>query len=140
MNDQSPEHGWIRTWLDTTFELPFGAASEDNLDLGGARARSSTMTTVGLDDVKERIVEHLAVRKLRDERGLESARRSAFRRDSPAGRPSGSGQDVARRVRGAGAGTIVSSEWPWADCATRPRFEDIDARMWAHDRGALPGR
>jgi ATP-dependent Lon protease len=68
--EQSPEHSWIRTWLDTLTELPWGRRSEDRLDLTEARAILDADHT-GLDDVKERIVEHLAVRKLRKERGLD---------------------------------------------------------------------
>jgi ATP-dependent Lon protease len=75
MSEQSPEHSWIRTWLDTMFDLPWGVTSEDRLDLDEAWAVLDTDHT-GLHDVKERIVEHLAVRKLRKERGLsdESSR------------------------------------------------------------------
>jgi ATP-dependent Lon protease len=69
-SEQSPEHSWIRTWLDRLFELPWGQRSEDNLDLPEARAILDADHT-GLDDVKSRIVEHLAVRKLRRERGLD---------------------------------------------------------------------
>jgi len=68
-SEQSPEHGWIRTWLDTVLELPWGNRSGDNLDVAGARAVLDADHT-GLDDVKDRIVEYLAVRKLRAERGL----------------------------------------------------------------------
>ena len=69
MSEQSPEHSWIRTWLDTMFELPWGVDSEDRLDLDEAWTVLDADHT-GLHDVKERIVEHLAVRKLRKERGL----------------------------------------------------------------------
>jgi ATP-dependent Lon protease len=78
MSEQSPEHSWIRTWLDTVFDIPWSVRSEDNLDLTAAR-RVLDADHTGLDDVKERIVEHLAVRKLRTERGLgapEEGRRS----------------------------------------------------------------
>src|SRR6202521_4911209 len=68
-SDQSPEHGWIRTWLDTLLEVPFGTRSDDNLDVTAAR-RILDEDHTGLDDVKERIIEFLAVRKLRAERGL----------------------------------------------------------------------
>ena len=68
-SDQSPEHGWIRTWLDTVFELPWGRRSDDPMDIPAARAVLDSDHT-GLDDVKERIIEHLAVRKLRRERNL----------------------------------------------------------------------
>jgi ATP-dependent Lon protease len=68
--EQNPEHGWIRTWLDTVTELPFGKKSDDRLDIGGAREVLDADHT-GLEDVKDRIVEYLAVRKLRADRGIE---------------------------------------------------------------------
>jgi ATP-dependent Lon protease len=68
-SDQSPESGWIRTWLDTVLELPWGVESEDRLDVPEA-ARILDADHDGLTDVKERILEHLAVRKLQAERGL----------------------------------------------------------------------
>jgi ATP-dependent Lon protease len=68
-SEQSPETGWIRTWLDTVLELPWGTESEDRLDVVEA-ARLLDADHDGLDDVKERILEHLAVRKLQAERGL----------------------------------------------------------------------
>jgi ATP-dependent Lon protease len=70
LSEQSPEHAWIRTWLDTTFELPWGETTEDNLDLKAARAVLDEDHT-GLEDVKDRMIEHLAVRKLRHDRGLD---------------------------------------------------------------------
>jgi len=69
MNEQNPEHGWIRTWLDTVLELPWGEESEDRLDVKAA-ATILDQDHDGLDDVKDRILEHLAVRKLQAERGL----------------------------------------------------------------------
>jgi ATP-dependent Lon protease len=69
MSEQNPEHGWIRTWLDTVFELPWGEVSEDRLDVGEA-SRILDEDHDGLQDVKDRILEHLAVRKLQAERGL----------------------------------------------------------------------
>jgi len=68
--EQSPEHSWIRTWLDTLTELPWGRRSDDRLDLTEARSILDADHT-GLDEVKERIVEHLAIRKLRKDRGLD---------------------------------------------------------------------
>ena len=72
-NPQAMEHGWIRTWLDTVFELPWGERTEDHLDLADARAVLDA-DHHGLDQVKDRIVEHLAVRKLRAERGIDDSR------------------------------------------------------------------
>jgi ATP-dependent Lon protease len=68
-SEQSPEHGWIRTWLDTVFDLPWGQRSEDRLSVDEARQVLDADHT-GLEEVKERILEHLAVRKLRSERAL----------------------------------------------------------------------
>jgi len=68
-SEQSPEHGWIRTWLDWMVELPWSARSSDEFDLSASRAVLDADHT-GLDDVKERIIEFLAVMKLREERGL----------------------------------------------------------------------
>jgi ATP-dependent Lon protease len=69
-SDQSPESGWIRTWLDTVLELPFGTTTTDRTDVVEAR-KVLDADHHGLDDVKDRIVEYLAVRARRAERGLE---------------------------------------------------------------------
>jgi ATP-dependent Lon protease len=69
-SDQSPEAGWIRTWLDTVLELPWSTRTTDNTDVPAARAVLDADHD-GLDDVKDRIVEHLAVRARRVERGME---------------------------------------------------------------------
>jgi ATP-dependent Lon protease len=69
-SDQSPESGWIRTWLDTVLDLPWNVRSEDSTDLGAAR-ETLDADHHGLDDVKDRIVEYLAVRSRRAERGLQ---------------------------------------------------------------------
>jgi ATP-dependent Lon protease len=68
-SEQSPEVGWIRTWLDTVLDIPWNERTEDAYDITGARQILDEDHT-GLDDVKERIVEYLAVRKRREERGL----------------------------------------------------------------------
>jgi ATP-dependent Lon protease len=67
--DASPETGWIRTWLDTILDIPWNERTEDAYDIAGARAILDEDHT-GLDDVKERIIEYLAVRKRRSDRGL----------------------------------------------------------------------
>ncbi|WP_405361335.1 endopeptidase La [Kitasatospora sp. NBC_00085] len=68
-SDQSPEGSWIRTWLDTVLELPWNERTEDAYDIAGARAVLDADHS-GLADVKDRIVEYLAVRKRRAEQGL----------------------------------------------------------------------
>ncbi|MGH2596621.1 MAG: LON peptidase substrate-binding domain-containing protein, partial [Actinomycetota bacterium] len=71
-SEQSPEQGWIRTYLDWMTELPWNVRTDDNLDIGDAR-RVLDADHEGLQDVKDRILEYLAVRKLRAERGLGKA-------------------------------------------------------------------
>ncbi len=73
---QSPEHSWIRTWLDRIFELPWNTRSDDQLDLDAAR-QVLDADHYGLDEVKDRIVEFLAVRKLRLSRADESGNDNA---------------------------------------------------------------
>jgi ATP-dependent Lon protease len=68
-SDQSPEVGWIRSWLDTILEVPWGVESVDRLEINEAQ-RILNADHDGLEDVKERILEHLAVKKLQTERGL----------------------------------------------------------------------
>jgi ATP-dependent Lon protease len=68
-SDQSPEVGWIRTWLDTVLEMPWSTRTEDAYDVRSAREILDA-DHAGLDDVKDRIIEYLAVRKRREERGL----------------------------------------------------------------------
>ncbi|MGH9301307.1 MAG: endopeptidase La, partial [Acidimicrobiales bacterium] len=70
-SEQSVEHGWIRAWLDTIVELPWGKTVPDIVDIATARQILDADHT-GLEDVKDRIVEHLAVRRRRAERNLNS--------------------------------------------------------------------
>ena len=69
-SEQNPEYGWIRTYLDWMLDIPWNVRSDDNYDLAEAR-RILDEDHTGLGDVKDRIIEFLAVRKLRKERGLE---------------------------------------------------------------------
>ena len=69
-SDQSPEGGWIRTWLDTVLDLPWNTRTQDSTDLKAAREILDA-DHHGLDDVKDRIVEYLAVRARRAQRGLQ---------------------------------------------------------------------
>ncbi len=69
MSEQSPEYGWIRSFLDWMLDVPWSTRTDDNFDLVEAR-RILDADHSGLDDVKDRIIEFLAVRKRRQERGL----------------------------------------------------------------------
>ncbi|MGK2880030.1 MAG: endopeptidase La [Mycobacterium sp.] len=68
-SEQSPEGGWIRTWLDTVLDLPWDVTTVDLSDLAAAREILDA-DHHGLDDVKDRIVEYLAVRARRAQRGM----------------------------------------------------------------------
>ena len=70
MNPQSAEAGVIKTYLDWLTDLPWNTLSEDNLDLEHA-GQVLNEDHYGLEKVKERILEFLAVRKLRLERGVD---------------------------------------------------------------------
>jgi ATP-dependent Lon protease len=69
-SEQSPEGGWIRTWLDTVLDMPWNVKTEDSTDLKAAR-ETLDADHHGLDDVKDRIVEYLAVRARRAQRGMQ---------------------------------------------------------------------
>src|ERR1700730_10067228 len=68
MSEQSPEYGWIRNFLDWMLDVPWNTRTEDQFDLAEAR-RILDEDHSGLEDVKDRIIEFLAVRKRRQARG-----------------------------------------------------------------------
>ena len=68
-SDASPEASWIRTWLDTVLEIPWNERTDDSYDIAGSRAILDA-DHAGLTDVKDRIIEYLAVRKRREDKGL----------------------------------------------------------------------
>jgi len=75
MGESSPESSMIRSYLDWLLAVPWAKRSEERLDPVHAREVLDA-DHAGLDDVKQRIVEYLAVRKLRAERGVPDDRRS----------------------------------------------------------------
>jgi ATP-dependent Lon protease len=75
MGDASGEASMIRAYLDWLIAVPWSKRSEERLDPVHAREVLDA-DHAGLDDVKERITEYLAVRKLRQERGIVEDRRS----------------------------------------------------------------
>src|SRR5438094_9772080 len=75
MGESNAEASMIRTYLDWLLTVPWSKRSEERLDPKYAREVLDT-DHAGLDDVKRRITEYLAVRKLRAERGLTDNRRS----------------------------------------------------------------
>ncbi|MDT8909821.1 endopeptidase La [Amycolatopsis sp. PS_44_ISF1] len=100
-SDQSPEGGWIRTWLDTVLDLPWNSRTTDNFDIAAARAVLDA-DHAGLDDVKERIIEYLAVRKRRAESG----------RGPVGGREGTATAQHAAEGGGRGAGTVLALAGP----------------------------
>ena len=75
MGDASGEASMIRTYLDWLLAVPWGETSDERLDPKVAREILDA-DHAGLEDVKDRIVEYLAVRKLRQERGIAEDKRS----------------------------------------------------------------
>ena len=75
MGDQSPEASMIRNYLDWLLAVPWSKRSEERLDPKHTREVLDA-DHAGLDDVKDRIVEYIAVAKLRKERGVEDDKRS----------------------------------------------------------------
>ncbi len=71
MGDGSGESQMIRSYLDWIVSVPWGERSEERLDPAHTREVLDA-DHAGLDDVKKRIVEYVAVRKLRRERGIDS--------------------------------------------------------------------
>ncbi len=75
MGEQSGEASMIRSYLDWLVAVPWAKRSEERLDPAHAREVLDA-DHYGLEDVKDRIVEYLAVRKLRQERGIEEDKKS----------------------------------------------------------------
>jgi len=70
-SEQSPEHGWIRGYLDWMLAMPWGVRSEDRFDIQEAR-RILDADHSGLNDVKDRIIEFLTIRRRREARGMKA--------------------------------------------------------------------
>jgi ATP-dependent Lon protease len=71
MSPQSPEFSMIKTYLDWLVDLPWSKASEDKIAIEKARTVLDE-DHYGLQTIKERIIEYLAVRKLVGERGVKA--------------------------------------------------------------------
>src|SRR4051812_11382441 len=75
MGEQSGESSMIRTYLDWLIAVPWSKKSDERLDPVHAREVLDAVHA-GLEDVKDRITEYIAVRRLRKERGIEEDKRS----------------------------------------------------------------
>ncbi|MCB9077671.1 MAG: endopeptidase La [Anaerolineaceae bacterium] len=84
LQPQSAEFGVIQTYLDWMVELPWQAVTDDNLDIKHAREVLNA-DHYDMDDVKQRILEYLAVRKLRLERNVEDQVEEGHEQDRAGG-------------------------------------------------------
>src|SRR3954452_1066400 len=75
MGESGGEAQMLRTYLDWLIAVPWSMHSEDKLDPNGTREVIDA-DHVRLDDVKDRIVEYVAVKKLREERGISADKKS----------------------------------------------------------------
>jgi len=73
--NESMEANWIRTWLDNVFALPWTERSDERLELDADHT--------GLEEVKDRLIEHLAVRKLKADREAERQAQAEADGDEP---------------------------------------------------------
>jgi ATP-dependent Lon protease len=146
MGEQSAESSVIRTYLDTLISVPWNERSEERLDPTHAREVLDT-DHAGLDDVKDRIVEYIAVKKLRVDRGLDGdgAERSAL---TTSGRRNNDGGAILTLIGPPGTGKTSIGES--IARATGREFVRMslggvrdEAEIRGHRRtyiGALPGR
>ena len=120
------EHGVIRTYLEWLVELPWSKETEDNLDIAHAR-KVLDADHYDLDDIKKRILEYVAVRKLT---GTRQGPMLCF-----VG-PPGVGKTSPRPVDCRRHWSAVRAASPSAASATRPRSAAIGAPTSAPCRGA----
>jgi ATP-dependent Lon protease len=153
MGDQSPEASVIRNYLDWLLAVPWSKRSEERLDPKYTREVLDA-DHAGLEDVKDRIVEYIAVEKLRKERGVEDDERGAGSADGEAAgaRPrsaaSGGGGAILTLIGPPGTGKTSIGES--IARATGREFVRMslggirdEAEIRGHRRtyiGALPGR
>ncbi len=114
MGDASGEASMIRTYLDWLISVPWSQRSDETLDPQGAREVLDA-DHAGLEDVKDRIVEYLAVRKLRQDRGIPNDKRSAGSADGEAagarpGRPAYGGGAILTLIGPPGTGKTSIGE------------------------------
>jgi ATP-dependent Lon protease len=111
MNREAMEAQVIRTYLETIAELPWNERSEEHLDLGRAEEILEE-DHYGLEDVKDRVLEFLAVRQLREERRKRAEPAEAATATAGNGEPSGGAEAPETPVPGnldekAGKGPIL---------------------------------
>lgn len=70
MSVNNPEGGYIRTWLDTIFELPWEKYTKANIDIAKAK-KILNKNHYGLEEVKDRVLEYMAVLKLKQQQSTK---------------------------------------------------------------------
>jgi ATP-dependent Lon protease len=124
-NPQSAEYQVLRTYLELVTELPWGGRTEDRIDLGEAQ-RVLDEDHYGLEDVKDRVLEFLAVRKLQMERAATEAKAAP-----PPVPGNGSGQGDGAAGDGNGEAAPVAGDTPIDE-------KDLQARAKARAVGRGP--
>ena len=104
--EQGGESSMIRTYLDWLISVPWSMRSDELLDPVLAREVLDA-DHAGLEDVKDRITEYIAVRKLREERGI-GVSRTGDRNPSPSGDVAGRSPEVTVRRNRDQAGAILT--------------------------------
>ncbi len=142
MGEQTGESSMIRTYLDWLISVPWNKRSDERLDPVAARAVLDA-DHAGLEDVKDRITEYLAVRKLRADRGIEADPKSGaiLTLIGPPGTGKTSiGESIARRPAASSCGCRSAA------CATRRRSAGTGAptsarspAVWS-ERSGTPAR
>jgi ATP-dependent Lon protease len=82
LSPSSPEHGMIATYLEWMASLPWSKLDGGTIDIGRARAVLDE-DHFDLEKIKDRLLEYLAVKKLRQERGTPAGDASAARGEPP---------------------------------------------------------
>ena len=108
MPTSSPDYAISRNYFDFVFDLPWGIESEDNNDIENAR-KILDEDHYGLEKIKERILEFLAVRQLTDEKREPGNQRS----DHLSGGPAGRRQNVDCKKYRKGAQQEIRQNEPW---------------------------
>jgi ATP-dependent Lon protease len=72
MSPNNPEAGYVRTWLDTVFELPWNKSSSEKVDIKKA-AQVLDQNHYGLEEVKDRILEYIAVMQLKQDQNIKES-------------------------------------------------------------------
>ena len=116
---QSPEQGWIRTWLDRVFELPWGVRSDDTIDLAAAQRDPRR----GPLRPRRRQVAHRRV-----PRRAQAARRA----------PASTRTRAGAGPRAARAGTAPSSRSSARPASARPASASRSPGRWAASSSASP--